>query len=403
MSIEDRVEKVRNQVDSIKEFVHERHKALAVFETIALFGLAASIPIGAWALLSESNQQISTGAVVVPTPGQGAMSIYEIENPNSTPLTVTANITNGLGVDYYETQIVNSCSINTFNLRDISGVPSPFAGAMTLKADSPFSATVVGYDYPGETPDITLRLRDLANKMSPTNGRVSAALIQWIAGRFGENICTANYDKAADLVNPRNEPFPGGSIRAQSVVLAAGHWNEFLAPVTNQPQSIIRTSPLTSGPEADMYLESSSVSVKPGDIFTITTRANVASDIAAYETGVKYPSNIEFVRRVLDSSIGSTGRSFTALGPKIENGLITDGAFSMGVLPKGPVGNGLALDQLVFEARALGRANIEIIEAIMADELGNSMLIRKKDGIEVLVSTKGAPLELIYLPYINKP
>lgn len=88
------------------------------------------------------------------TPGPGAMSVYTITNPNAAPLNVQEGFTNSSGFSYTAWIQVSAQSSATIHVRDISQIPSPFIGQVSLHGDAPFTAQITGYDYP-PTPTST--------------------------------------------------------------------------------------------------------------------------------------------------------------------------------------------------------------------------------------------------------
>ncbi len=77
------------------------------------------------------------------------MTVYRVANSNSVDLDIQHVIANASGFSYTFRSRVPANSVTTYHLRDIAQVPSPFQGSVTLSADLPFAAEIVGYDYPG--------------------------------------------------------------------------------------------------------------------------------------------------------------------------------------------------------------------------------------------------------------
>ncbi len=129
--------------------------------TAALVTLVAAT-IGPILLLNQpsppkpSTEVQLMAPLVIPTPGTGAATVYEVVNPNAQPITVYHVITNTAAFLYAFTSTIPSSSTLTVRLKDIAAVPSPFDGSMTLTSTMPFTASVVGYDYPPTaTPTVT--------------------------------------------------------------------------------------------------------------------------------------------------------------------------------------------------------------------------------------------------------
>jgi hypothetical protein len=89
------------------------------------------------------------GVLAAPTPSAGAMTIYSVTNPNATDLLVEHVFTNTAGFYHSFTSTVLAGRTAEYHVRDVAAIPSPFEGSLTLNADQPFTAEVVGYDYPG--------------------------------------------------------------------------------------------------------------------------------------------------------------------------------------------------------------------------------------------------------------
>lgn len=115
---------------------------------------------GVVAFLTAQTSTASAAGSPTGTPGPGAMTEYTVTNPNSFTLNVEHVITNTVGFnDTFWTQIPPNSSV-TYDLRDMTQVPDPFQGTLTLYADHPFTAQVTGYDYlpstgtPSPTPTV---------------------------------------------------------------------------------------------------------------------------------------------------------------------------------------------------------------------------------------------------------
>lgn len=88
----------------------------------------------------------------LPSPGPGAMTVYAITNPGASAVTVENVLTNSSNFRYVFWVNLPANSTVTCHLRDIPQVPNSFQGTLTLYASSPFTAAIVGYDYPGSGP-----------------------------------------------------------------------------------------------------------------------------------------------------------------------------------------------------------------------------------------------------------
>ncbi|HEX5414446.1 MAG TPA: hypothetical protein VFZ25_02195 [Chloroflexota bacterium] len=85
-----------------------------------------------------------SAAVTVPN----GMTVYSVANPGQEPLRVEHVITNASGFRYAFWSDVPPRGTGVYHLRDMTPVPHPFQGTLTLYANQPFTAQLVGYDYP---------------------------------------------------------------------------------------------------------------------------------------------------------------------------------------------------------------------------------------------------------------
>ncbi len=88
-------------------------------------------------------------AAGAPTPSPGAMTIYEVANGNAGGLTVVHQFENLQATPVWAfTDVVPGSGSTQYHVRDMPAIPTGFAGQVVLSADNPFSAQVLGYDYP---------------------------------------------------------------------------------------------------------------------------------------------------------------------------------------------------------------------------------------------------------------
>lgn len=111
--------------------------------------LVVALLLGAAILASSRSARPALAlTAAAPTPGPGAMTVYSITNPNSATLNVQQVISDSNGFSYTLWSDIPAGSTITYHLRDIPQIPSPFQGTLTLYASQPFTAQIVGYDYP---------------------------------------------------------------------------------------------------------------------------------------------------------------------------------------------------------------------------------------------------------------
>ncbi len=129
--------------------------------------------------LSTEVQLLAPEAI--PTPGTGAATVYEVVNPNTQTITVYHVITNTAAFLYAFTSTIPSSSALTVRLRDLAAVPASFEGSMTLTSTMPFTASIVGYDYP-PTPTPTATPMPTVTPI-PTATPVSVFIPQVVKGQ----------------------------------------------------------------------------------------------------------------------------------------------------------------------------------------------------------------------------
>jgi hypothetical protein len=117
-----------------------------------------------------------------------------------------------------------------------------------------------------------------------------------------------------------------------------------------------------------------------GNFDVAITIAN-AVDLSAYQFTVAYdPSIIEFVSAKDGPFLTSTGRWFGGLvGPMTGAGTVTFGAYTNGLAPAGPSGNG-TLAVLTFHAKAIGTSPLALSGTLVSDTAGVTRLAGATNG-----------------------
>ena len=110
---------------------------------------------GAAAASIFDQRPVRAAPLAIPTPQAGGMTIYAISNSTPTSLTIVHSFSDSLAFNYTFTTTIPAGQTVQYHVRDIPGIPSPFRGTVTLSANGPFTAQVVGYDYPSKTPTAT--------------------------------------------------------------------------------------------------------------------------------------------------------------------------------------------------------------------------------------------------------
>lgn len=122
--------------------------------TLALLILLA---VGGLTDASLAYTRFVAAAPDAPTPGPRAKTVYQVDNPNAEPLVTTHDITNlELTPVFTFVDTVPANSSTQYHVRDMPQIPEPFEGEVAITSDQPFTAEVVGYDYPPtDTPTPT--------------------------------------------------------------------------------------------------------------------------------------------------------------------------------------------------------------------------------------------------------
>ena len=120
-------------------------KGLSVRSKLTIIALLAIV--GVFVGSSRSGRAFADTSASL-TPGPGAMTIYSVTNPNSTPVNVQHVISDGSGFNYSFWSQVPAGGTAVYHLESIPQIPSPFQGTLNLYGNQPFAAQIVGYDYP---------------------------------------------------------------------------------------------------------------------------------------------------------------------------------------------------------------------------------------------------------------
>lgn len=115
---------------------------LVALMVLVLVGCAPS------AFGAEETDLERAAVVAIQPPGPGAMTVYRVTNPNAERLRVVHRFYDGLGFSHSLSDSVRPARSKRYHVRDVPAVPSRWQGWAELTADRPFSAEVVGYDYP---------------------------------------------------------------------------------------------------------------------------------------------------------------------------------------------------------------------------------------------------------------
>ncbi len=124
-------------------------------------------------------------------------------------------------------------------------------------------------------------------------------------------------------------------------------------------------------------------SVSTGAPVTLTVAISNVTDLGSFQFTLAYsPSLVTVQDVILGDFPGSTGRSFTAIGPAIDNtgGETTFGAFSIGTSPPGASGDGV-LAYLVLTPAGAGTASLHLRDVQATDVSGGAITLYTQDGV----------------------
>lgn len=168
-------------------------------------------------LEGERAQPVHAATFATLTPGPGAMSIYEVTNPNANTLTVQQTFNGPNGFTYSLWSQVPPNSSRTIHVSNIPQIPSPFNGTVQITADGPFTAQIIGYDYPPSsvtaTPTTTVRLTTTATPTATVGGASAPREVQSALGY------------TANMVNRQSAAFTNPVASGDLIVVAIASWN----------------------------------------------------------------------------------------------------------------------------------------------------------------------------------
>jgi hypothetical protein len=124
--------------------------------------------------------------------------------------------------------------------------------------------------------------------------------------------------------------------------------------------------------------------------FTLDVAMDAADDLGGFQTSLSFDPNVVHVESIaLGSLLTGSARTFTALGPLVDNdaGTATFGAFSVGAAP-GPSGSG-AVATITFAPAGAGTSALHLSAAQVRDTHGAAAAVMLQDGA---VTVQGGPL-----------
>lgn len=221
------------------------------------------------------------------------------------------------------------------------------------------------------------------------DGDVDILDLQLAASYWNCRAGTTCYDSRFDTE-------PDGDIDVYDLQRFAAAWGTICGAVQS-PGPAALVDLMTNTTNVGLRLSPPSLSSRPDDVFTLTVRAENATNLGAFQTDVAYDPTVVQVEGVaIGPFLGATGRAVTPLNPFIDqaSGRITLGALSMGSQP-GASGQG-DLAYIRLRAQAAGRTAPSLQQTAASDPQGNPLLLSYLEGNEVIVSTQSR----VYLPMI---
>ena len=220
------------------------------------------------------------------------------------------------------------------------------------------------------------------------DGDVDILDVQRIAYRWNSHRGDALYEPAYDLDGD-------GDIDILDVQQVAYRWGTRCgqaAGLTARPTQVQTPVALSVQPY--------SRTVTAGQVFTVGIVVSDVVDLGGFEFTLAYsPTVVQVVSATVGTFPGSTGRTFTPLGPNVDSvaGTVSFGAFSLGATPQGASGSG-TLAVLILRALAEGESGLLFCSAQVSDRSGNPQPVGDMAGGRVSVG-QGYK---VYLPVVMK-
>ncbi|MBM4429801.1 MAG: hypothetical protein FJ026_05550 [Chloroflexi bacterium] len=187
------------------------------------------------------------------------------------------------------------------------------------------------------------------------------------------------------------EPSAASPLLARTGISAAELAHPHAAPDTmGLTPHASRFTSYTSAIPPTIGLEPAISAVQSGTVFTISVQIDKAVDLGAFEFTLAFnPAVLQVERVVLDSFLGSTGRSAVPLGPTINNqaGSVAFGAFSFGT-SAGPDGNG-TLALIGWRAAGPGGSALNFSGVQLTDSQGRPQVPVNTENGSVTVNGAG--------------
>ncbi len=143
------------------------------------------------------------------------------------------------------------------------------------------------------------------------------------------------------------------------------------------------SSAAAQAPDTAMRVEPATIQIRPGESVEVTIQIADVENLGAFQFDLTYdPTVVEIDNVTLGDFPGSTGRSVNPLGPRIDAGKATYGAFSFGDAA-GPAGSGtlavVTLQAVAGGQSPLGLQNVQVID------VGGAQMGASTEGGQVMV------------------
>ncbi|MDD2823089.1 MAG: hypothetical protein PHQ59_03325 [Candidatus Daviesbacteria bacterium] len=389
----------------ILENIEKRYRRTALAPLVVATLTVASITA------ADVLPRILSADSIFPPPAAGDSTRVRIINYYRSPIVATTNITNVVGVSGYYTNTVSGCSYGYMRAKYATGLPEHLNdGAATIFAELPdgFQASIEtefgGYD-PAVAPTLTLEEQARRVDRMFNQGIVNGSTLQFIAGRYRENICTSNYSKEAD-----DYDMPNGSNDAGDVQRAAALYRQTypIAGITNN-LSQIAVNLLGLSPMVNISFDPESNPVRAGGIVTKTI---IGKDVRATEgVGgeeihlVFDPQKIELKEIKPNADFSKTGRVVApALGPgqvldavekANKDGSITFPFISWGKYPNGPEGDIKLIDVVMQVKPGISSGEIRLEADVSLNKVSGDAIGKGRSIGTINIASEATPIPTV--------
>jgi PKD repeat protein len=220
------------------------------------------------------------------------------------------------------------------------------------------------------------------------DGDVDILDVQRIAYRWNSHRGDALYEPAYDLDSD-------GDIDILDVQQVAYRWGTRCGQAAG-----LEARPTQVQTPVALSVQPYSRTVIAGQVFTVGIVVSDVVDLGGFEFTLAYsPTVVQVVSATVGAFPGSTGRTFTPLGPNVDSvaGTVSFGAFSLGATPQGASGSG-TLAVLTLRALAEGESGLLFRSAQVSDRSGSPQPVGNMAGGRVAVT----PGQKVFLPLVLK-